>query len=595
MDLTGHNLLGKYEVEALLGQGGMAAVWRASHVLTGRKVAIKVLDESYIANKHVTRRFLREARAASAVAHPGVVEVLDIDQMESGLPFIVMEFLEGETLARRIERRGRLDQDEMVRLGTMLLEALEAAHAQGVVHRDLKPENIYVVPAGRRGEAVKILDFGISHMVEEDQQKLTMTGSVLGTPHYMSPEQAMGETEVDHRADLYAAGVVLYECVVGDVPFDAPNYNKLLRRILDEEAQTPRERGATINESVERVILWAMEKDRERRIGSAREMLDWLLRADSGEAVPYERPSRPASGSRELPSLEIALEETPPEHPEEAPSWEISEELIQGVSPPIRSAEIEIPPAALATEELEIDEEALRSSPGTLTRPRTVSSEALPKIGVGSTSSVGQHVAISDPPPPLHSDPPPPASGLHSVPPRLGSVTGGYERVRAPEPPPERPAWQRWAVIGVVGIGVFVGLVYAVRWVVDPGGDPVPPPVAGPEPEPEAPAPEQSHWVSIRVVGLPPQARMQLDGLPASSPIRLRRGSHHVVEIEAEGYDLSLSHYREDVFEEVQYDRPGVILDRLIQAEVGDVTEADLAMVQSGIVRELLVLKGMVG
>ncbi|MEZ4338299.1 MAG: hypothetical protein R3B82_16890 [Sandaracinaceae bacterium] len=109
--------------------------------------------------------------------------------------------------------------------------------------------------------------------------------------------------------------------------------------------------------------------------------------------------------------------------------------------------------------------------------------------------------------------------------------------MRAPEPLPERPAWQRWAVIGVVGIGVFVGLVYAVRWVVDPGGDPVPPPVAGPEPEPEAPAPEQSHWVSIRVVGLPPQARMQLDGLPASSPIRLRRGSHHVVEIEAEGYE----------------------------------------------------------
>ncbi len=539
MDLTGHNLLGKYEIEALLGQGGMAAVWRARHVLTGRKVAIKVLDESYIANKQVTRRFLREARAASAVAHPGVVEVLDIDQMDSGLPFIVMEFLEGETLARRIERRGRLEQEEMVRLGGMLLEALEAAHEQGVVHRDLKPENIYVVPAGRRGEAVKILDFGISHMVEDDQQKLTMTGSVLGTPHYMSPEQAMGETEVDHRADLYAAGVVLYECVVGDVPFDAPNYNKLLRRILDEDAQTPRERGAPISEAVERVILWAMEKDRDKRIGSAHEMLDWLIKADGGAAVPYQRPTPRAAAPQELPSLEIPLEVTPPEIPESAPKWEISEELIKGGASPPRSAEIEVPERArapaMATEELEIDEDALRSSPGTLTRPRTASSDSIPRAGVASSS--GQTAALSAPPPPIRSDPPP-ASGLHSVPPRLGAVTGGYERVRAPEPPPERPAWQRYVLFGVLGVAGFVGLVYAVRFVVDPGADPVTPPVAGPEPEPEGPTtPEQPTWVSIRVVGLPPQARMQLDGLPASSPVRLRRGTEHVITIEAEGYE----------------------------------------------------------
>ena len=180
MDLTGQTLVGKYEVESLLGVGGMGAVWRARHSLTGRKLAIKVLDEAYLKNEQVTRRFGREARVASSIQHPGIV----------------------------------------VRIGRMLLDALDAAHTHNVVHRDLKPENIYVVPAGRRGELVKILDFGISQMYEEGEHKLTMTGSVLGTPHYMSPEQAMGEPDVDHRADVYAAGVVLYECAVGDVPFD---------------------------------------------------------------------------------------------------------------------------------------------------------------------------------------------------------------------------------------------------------------------------------------------------------------------------------------------------------------------------------------
>ncbi|HBQ10442.1 MAG TPA: serine/threonine protein kinase, partial [Myxococcales bacterium] len=161
MDLTGQTLLGKYEVESLLGVGGMGAVWRARHALTGRKLAIKVLDEAYLKNDQVTRRFGREARVASSIQHPGIVEVLDLDQTAEGVPFLVMEFLEGETLASRIERRGRLQQEEIVRLGRMLLDALDAAHTHGVVHRDLKPENIYVVPAGRRGELVKILDFGI--------------------------------------------------------------------------------------------------------------------------------------------------------------------------------------------------------------------------------------------------------------------------------------------------------------------------------------------------------------------------------------------------------------------------------------------------
>ncbi|MBX3274482.1 MAG: protein kinase [Sandaracinaceae bacterium] len=535
MDLSGQTLLGKYAIDSLLGQGGMAAVWKARHVLTGRVVAIKVLDESYLGNRHVTRRFLREARAASVVAHPGIVEVLDIDEMDQGLPFIVMELLEGETLARRIERRGRLDQEELVRLGAMLLEALEAAHAQGVVHRDLKPENVHVVPAGRRGEIVKILDFGISHMVEEDTQKLTMTGSVLGTPHYMSPEQAMGETEIDHRADLYAAGVVLYECAVGDVPYDAPNYNKLLRRILDEVPQSPRARGATIGAGVERVILWAMEKDRERRIGSAREMLDWLERAAAGEEPPYVplTPSPPASAS----SPGHARPSTLPAPNAGELSWEISDELLNSQSgappPPPRSVEVEVPKAArMPVEALELDEDALRASiPG---RQRTSSSGSIPAVGTSSSS--GSYRAPSVPPAPLPAESTAAAPSL--VPPRVATLSGAYERATAAPVEPSRPAWFRYAIFAAIALGAFVAVVLLVRSLVEPSAPPAVDPGAlvDPDPAPEPDA-DEPRWVSIRVVGVPPGARMLLDGLPASSPLRLRRGTSHVIEIQAEGYE----------------------------------------------------------
>jgi len=536
VDRTGQTLLGKYEIEGLLGQGGMGAVWHARHTLTGREVAIKILDQSYLNNSQVTRRFLREARAASAVEHPGIVEVLDIDETDEGLPFIVMELLGGETLARRIERRGRLKQDELLRLGVLLLEALEAAHAQGVIHRDLKPENVHVVPAGRRGEIVKILDFGISHMAEPHEQKLTMTGSVLGTPHYMSPEQAMGETEIDHRADLYAAGVVLYEMAVGDVPFDAPNYNKLLRRILDEEPPTPTARGAELTEPVERVILWGMEKERDRRVGSAREMVSWLKRAAAGEPVPYERLApklaRPLSGEV---SIDVDLDDEPDTA---GASWEVGEDLIAGIvdSPP-RSKEIDIPSAAKRAPpaELELDEEALRPSPR---RPRTSSSGSIP-APVGTASSSGQHVAIpaSAPVPRTTpaSEPPPPTSGINPIP-RVAQMSGAYAPVEATEP--ERPAWVKWVVVGIGAVAIFVGLVFLVRFVVDPGPAPPPPtPVTDPDVDPSEEDPDEPRWVSITVVGLPPGSRLMLDGLPASTPMRLRRGSEHVLEITAQGYE----------------------------------------------------------
>ncbi len=580
MDLTGRTLLGKYEIEGLLGQGGMGAVWRARHALTGRKLAIKTLDEAYLDNKAVVQRFGREARAASACQHPGIVEVLDLDQTEDGVPFLVMEFLEGETLARRIERRGRLQQDEIVHLGKLLLEALAAAHAQGVVHRDLKPENIHVVPAGRRGEIVKILDFGISHKRDEAAAKLTMTGSVLGTPHYMSPEQAMGETEIDQRADLYAAGVVLYECAVGDVPFDAPNYNKLLRTILDQQPVPPRRRGAQITEPIERVIAWAMEKERDRRIPSARAMIEWLDRAAAGEEVPYtpvapqarassssqSLPAQPAGSLPYKPAGTLPLragglaptlgdgEASDSWRPAPPPSTPPARATPPRATPP-RTTPRSQPPAPRSTpssfDDLELD---LPSRPPPRSTPPSADDlelalpshpPAAPSVPPAAGLELDEDALRTRSIPPAASSPgtiASPASatrtGSHSIPPRLSEMSGRYAPA-APPPEPEPPAWRRYALVSFLAVAGFVGLVFAVRWIVEPGvpEQPVEPPVAEPAPTKIDRTPVEPAWVSVTVEGLPPGTRMLLDGLPASSPFRVPRGGEHVVEITAPGYE----------------------------------------------------------
>ncbi len=267
----------------MLGKGGMGEVWEGEHSLTGRRVAVKVLADSYLANKKVVARFGREARAASSVNHPGIVEILDQDRTPDGVPFLVMEFLEGESVGERIRKRGKLPQDDALAIMLPLLDALDAAHHAGVIHRDLKPDNVYILPGPRGEERIKILDFGISQKSDEIDSRLTQEGSVLGTPHYMSPEQAKGEATIDGRVDVYAAGVMFYECLVGDVPFDAGNYNALLQIILSTPPPSPRSRGADVSSAVEQVLLAAMDKKRDGRPPSARAFHDLLLEAGMQE------------------------------------------------------------------------------------------------------------------------------------------------------------------------------------------------------------------------------------------------------------------------------------------------------------------------
>ena len=282
VDRSGQVLLGKYELTRMLGQGGMGQVWEGEHQLTGRRVAVKILADGYLSNKKVVARFGREARAASAVQHEGIVEILDQDRTAEGVPFLVMEFLEGESVGQRIKRRSKLSEPEALAIMLPLLEALDAAHQAGVIHRDLKPDNVFIM---RGHERIKILDFGISQKADEIEHRLTQEGSVLGTPHYMSPEQARGDASIDVRVDVYAASVMLYECVVGEVPFDAGNYNALLQIILNNPPDAPRARGAEISGAVEQVMLAGLSKRREERPPNARVLRALLLEASLQDAT----------------------------------------------------------------------------------------------------------------------------------------------------------------------------------------------------------------------------------------------------------------------------------------------------------------------
>jgi serine/threonine-protein kinase len=317
-------LLGKYELTRMLGKGGMGEVWEGGHQLTGRRVAVKILADAYLSNRKVVARFGREARAASAVQHDGIVEILDQDSTQDGVPFLVMEFLEGESVGQRIKRKHRLNEDEALAIMLPLLDALDAAHQAGVIHRDLKPDNVFVLPGVRGEERVKILDFGISQKADEIEHRLTQEGSVLGTPHYMSPEQARGAASIDVRVDVYAAAVLLYECVVGEVPFDAGNYNALLQIILTKPPVPPRARGAQVSRAVELVILAGLAKEREERPPNARVLRELLLEAGmQPERIDLERSnwkfrSLPQSIPSVLSSVPPPVLRMPPENDFEA-------------------------------------------------------------------------------------------------------------------------------------------------------------------------------------------------------------------------------------------------------------------------------------
>src|SRR5688572_17477514 len=287
--LVGSVLAERYEIVRRIGEGGMGAVYEARHTVIGKRVAVKVLLEKFLEKPELVARLLQEARLASSIGHENIVDVTDFGTTTDGRAFVVMEFLEGESLAQLVIRDAPLPVERSLRIARQVASALEAAHAKGIVHRDVKPENVYLV---RRGEAdyAKVVDFGVSKAVHTREdgpewQRLTRTGMVLGTPLYMSPEQARGGEDIDHRADVWAVGVLLYECLTGEVPFRAHNYLGVISQVLTEEAAPPSrlrpELGIPVG--VEMVVMRALEKDRTRRYQKMAELERDLERVIAGD------------------------------------------------------------------------------------------------------------------------------------------------------------------------------------------------------------------------------------------------------------------------------------------------------------------------
>jgi serine/threonine-protein kinase len=309
--LVGATLADRYEIIRRIGEGGMGAVYEARHSIIGKRVAIKVLLEKFLENQELIARLLQEARMASSIGHQNIVDVTDFGTTRDGRAFVVMEFLEGESLSQLIMRDAPLPVERSLAIVKQVASALGAAHAKGIVHRDVKPENVYLV---RRGELdfVKVVDFGVSKAVRSreeagsDWQRLTRTGAVLGTPLFMSPEQAAGAEDIDHRADIWATTLILYECLTGELPFRGNNYLGVVAQIQNKDVQPPStlrpELG--IPPAVDRVVMRGLEKDRTRRyqeMALFEHDMDRLLAGDMEAgfdegAATASRPARPARG-----------------------------------------------------------------------------------------------------------------------------------------------------------------------------------------------------------------------------------------------------------------------------------------------------------
>lgn len=279
--MIGQLLSGRYEILHRLGGGGMSVVYRARDAFLGRLVSIKVLRQQFTADPAFLERFRREARAVAALSHPNVVSLYDVGQ-DGDFHYLVMEYVEGETLKERIARQGRLSPAEAVRIGVQVLAALGHAHARRVIHRDVKPHNILITPEGR----VKVTDFGIAQAA--GWSTLVHTGSIIGSAHYFSPEQARGQP-VDARSDLYSFGVVLYEMLSGRVPFDGENPLAVALKHVQDEPLPIRSFNPDVPAELAAVVDRALAKDPARRFATAGQFSEALVRGLPPEGSRWEQ------------------------------------------------------------------------------------------------------------------------------------------------------------------------------------------------------------------------------------------------------------------------------------------------------------------
>ncbi|MDB4971013.1 MAG: serine/threonine protein kinase [Myxococcales bacterium] len=267
--------VGNYEIKEKLGEGGMGVVYLGQHPLIGKRVAVKVLLEDYVANETIAMRFFNEAKAVNDIRHQNIVDIVDFGKVEKPgggfIIYIVMELLEGQSLAARLDTR-RLGLDEVQHIMKQCCSGLAASHAKGIIHRDLKPDNLFLVPRSGDENFLKILDFGIAKLTATSETNAkTRTGTLIGTPAYMSPEQCAGRSKIDARSDVYALGIVMYEMLTGHVPFKGEGFGDIVVAQITEEAKLPSTLRPDLPPEWDALVMRAIEKEPDRRFQSMEE------------------------------------------------------------------------------------------------------------------------------------------------------------------------------------------------------------------------------------------------------------------------------------------------------------------------------------
>ena len=286
--------INNYEVVSLLGEGGMGTVYLALHPIMGRKAAIKVLKPELARDESLVMRFFNEARAANAIRHPNIIDIIDVGLLpEDNVPYMLMEFLEGESLATRLERSRPLELSAAVEIAFQTASALAAAHSKGIVHRDLKPDNLFLVPDEMvgTGERVKVLDFGIAKLRDDmrGSSMKTRTGAIMGTAAYMSPEQCQGMIEkLDHRTDVYALGIILYEMLCGAPPFLSEGFGDIIIMHVMKEPVPPQQKNPAVTDDVSAAILRALAKSPDDRFQSMHEFQAALRSHTTTHSTPMQ-------------------------------------------------------------------------------------------------------------------------------------------------------------------------------------------------------------------------------------------------------------------------------------------------------------------
>lgn len=265
---------GKYRIESKVGEGGMGKIYLARHITLGKRYAVKMLNPEFSNNQEAIERFRREAVTAGELEHPNIINVTDIDYSPQGQAYIVMEFLDGRELRADMQKSPIFPLQRALRILYQVARALDAAHSKGIIHRDLKPENIFLIDRQDQKDIVKILDFGISKIKGAGASHLTQTGMVIGTPHYMAPEQARGDKNLDYKVDIYAMGCIAYEMLTGKLPYTGDSPTAILMKVLIEPAPPPESINPSLPPGVCSAIKKAMAKNPEERFNSCFEFVE---------------------------------------------------------------------------------------------------------------------------------------------------------------------------------------------------------------------------------------------------------------------------------------------------------------------------------